>query len=82
MESDVIVVKQIMEEVQLLESLLENESLEKSIQTRGSIKKLVTSHPFVDCLSRLECVKGEPIWGLSMDERELVAEARNKMNQS
>lgn len=83
MESDVSVVTQIMEEVELLETLLEQQdSIQKSLATKGSIKKLVTSHPFVDCLSRLECIQGEPIWGLSMVERQMVSEARNKVNQS
>ena len=82
MEDDVRVVAQLMEELQRLESLLAEESLENSLETRGSIKKLVTSHPFVDSLARLECVQGEPIWGLSMDEREMVSEAREKVNQS
>lgn len=82
METDVAVVSQVMEEVMILESIVERESLVHSIETRSSIKKLVTSHPFVDCLARLECVKGEPVWGLSMDERDMVAEARNKVIKS
>jgi hypothetical protein len=84
MESDITIVTQVMEELQLLEALLESRdsTIENSLSTKGSIKKLVTSHPFVDSLSRLECVRGEPIWGLSMYEREMVSEARNKVNQS
>jgi len=83
MESDVYVVTQIMDEVRLLEELLEEQdTIESSLATRGRIKKLVTSHPFVDSLSRLECARGEPIWGLSMIERDMVSDARNKVDQS
>lgn len=84
MEGDISVVSQVMEELQQLESLLESHgsNIQNSLSTKASIKKLVTSRPFVASLSRLECVRGEPIWGLSMDEREMVSEARNKVNQS
>ena len=81
MEADVALVSQIMGEVQLLEAVLSEQKLENSLQTRASIKKLVTSHPFVDSLARLECARGEPIWGLSMTEREMVTNAREKVNQ-
>lgn len=81
MEEDVDVVAQVMEQVQLMEELLAEEKIENSIHTRSSIKKLVTSHPFVDSLARLECARGEPIWGLSMKEREMVSFAREKVNK-
>jgi hypothetical protein len=83
MEADVKVVMEVMEQIQLLEDLLTDEhNLEASIHTRRAIKKLVTSHPFVDCLDRLECTRGEPIWGLSIKEREMVVYARDKLNHS
>ena len=81
MEADVEVVAQVMAQVHILEALLAEEKMENSLQTRGTIKKLVTSHPFVDSLARLECTRGEPIWGLSMKEREMVAIAREKVNK-
>lgn len=81
MEADVAVVSHVMREVQLLEEMLKEQKLENSLQTRSSIKKLITSHPFVDSLARLECARGEPIWGLSMNEREMVTSAREKVNQ-
>jgi hypothetical protein len=81
MEADVAVVSHVMGEVQLLEEVLQDQKLENSLQTRSSIKKLITSHPFVDSLARLECARGEPIWGLSMNERKMVTSAREKVNQ-
>ena len=71
-----------MEEIQRLELKLMDKNLENSLHTRAAIKKLVTSHPFVDCLGRLECARGEPIWGLSVYEREMVLNARDKVNRS
>ena len=81
MEADVEVVAQVMVQVQIMEELLADETIENSIHTRSTIKKLVTSHPFVDSLSRLECTRGEPIWGLSMNERAMVSLAREKVNK-
>ena len=34
----------------------------------------------MNCLNRLE-VDGEPVWGLSSDERDLVQYAREKVNE-
>ena len=51
----------------------------KSIELRGSIKHLVTNHEFLECLDRLE-VMGQPAWGLSAREHELVVLARGKVN--
>jgi len=79
--SDVEHVYHVMQEVTALEELLENEDdLNKSMEARGSIKKLMTSPDLMETLERLECVKGEPKWGLSLDERELIQAARNKVN--
>jgi hypothetical protein len=76
-------VTEVMEEIQLMEDLLsDDQPVETSIHTRSAIKKLVTSHPFVECLDRLECTRGEPIWGLSMKERDMVVNARQKLNHS
>jgi hypothetical protein len=77
--SDVDHVVQVMMEVQQLEELLEDD-LNKSMEARGSIKKLMTAPDFMETLERLECVKGEPVWGLSQQERELIAAARDKVN--
>ena len=71
-----------MTEVSTLEQLLEEETdLNKTMEARGSIKKLMTSPDVMEALERLECHKGEPVWGLSQDERELIAMARVKINE-
>jgi len=80
--SDVEHVYQIMDEVSKLEELMEKEDdLNKSMEARGTIKKLMTSPELMETLERLECVKGEPVWGLNQEERELIQAARNKVNQ-
>lgn len=80
--SDVETVYRTMEEVTKLEELLENQDdLNKSMEARGSIKKLMTSPELMETLERLECVKGEPVWGLNQKERELIQAARNKVNE-
>jgi hypothetical protein len=79
--SDVQHVVEVMMEVDTLEQLLEKEKdLNKSMEARSHLKKLMTSPDFSACLERLECVKGEPVWGLNIEERELIAMARNKVN--
>lgn len=76
-----------MDEVDTLESLLLRETEEtagevtgKSIEIRAGIKKLMTSPEFMECLNRLE-IQGEPVWGLSSDERDLITTARAKVNE-
>jgi len=85
--ADVQKVRQVMKEVETLENLYENEMSDskgqvtgRSIEIRSSIKKLMTSHEFLSCLTRLE-VKGEPTWGLSSAERELIMDARRLVNE-
>jgi hypothetical protein len=53
----------------------------RTIEIRSSIKKLVTSPEFTESLNRLE-MEGEPIWGLSGEERDLIMDARRKVNDS
>ena len=79
--SDVKHIMQVMEEVELLEDLIEKEPLEKSIEVRNKIKKVMTAPETMEALNRLECAKGEPVWGLSIDERELITAARQKVNE-
>ena len=40
----------------------------------------MTAPDFIKSLSELE-FKGEPTWGLSSDERELIIDARAKVNE-
>ena len=52
----------------------------KTLEISAKIKKIMTSSGVMDCLNRLE-VEGEPVWGLSSEERDLVYAARQKVNE-
>ena len=80
MESDVAHVADIMNQVSDLEDTL-SDDVNKSMEARATIKKVLTSADFMETLERLECVKGEPVWGLSQQEREFIAAARVKVNE-
>ena len=80
---DVQTLTSTMQEVELLQHKLEKEESEispQAIELRSTIKKLLTSPSFMECLNRLE-VKGEPVWGLSSAERELIIQAREMVNE-
>lgn len=75
-----------MKELELLEGILARQEEEsnsqvtgRSIEIKSSIKKLMTSPDLIQCLNRLE-VQGEPVWGLSSSERDLITLAREKVN--
>lgn len=83
--ADVTNITNTMEEVENLEQLLllENEQSEitgKIIEIKSKIKKACTNPEFMDSLNRLE-LNGEPIWGLSGEEREMIMSARAKVNE-
>jgi hypothetical protein len=67
---------------QVFESMLNFEYGEtaKQVELKNSIKQLMTAPKFLECLSNLE-VKGEPVGGLSIEEREMVVLAREKVNK-
>jgi hypothetical protein len=67
---------------QTLESMLNYEDGEtaKQVELKNSIKKLMTAPDFLECLNKLE-VQGEPVGGLSSEEREMVVLAREKVNE-
>ena len=50
------------------------------MEISSKIKKIMTSVDVMETLKRLE-VEGEPVWGLSSEERELVHDARQKVNE-
>mmetsp|Transcript_26676 Transcript_26676/g.38248 ORF Transcript_26676/g.38248 Transcript_26676/m.38248 type:complete len:89 (-) Transcript_26676:121-387(-) len=81
--ADVQKIESTMEELEKLEAMERSMSKEgisgRTIEIRGLIKKLMTNPEIVQCLKRLE-VKGEPVWGLSSAERDLIRLAREKMN--
>ena len=77
----------VMEEIYKLDEELEKEKEQhegqltgKSLEISSKIKKVMTSNDVMDCLNRLE-VDGEPVWGLSSEERNLVHYARMKVNE-
>mmetsp|Transcript_10268 Transcript_10268/g.13345 ORF Transcript_10268/g.13345 Transcript_10268/m.13345 type:complete len:163 (+) Transcript_10268:75-563(+) len=87
MVEDVKTIGLIMKELEVLERLLERELEEAkgevtgtTIEIRSNIKKLMTSNDVMECMGRLEH-SGEPTWGLTESEIELVREARSKINE-
>lgn len=75
-----------MKEVETLEQLLHKdgagsgEITNKIIEIKSKIKKACTNPEFIESLNRLE-FNGEPVWGLSCDEREMIMNARAKVNE-
>mmetsp|Transcript_31716 Transcript_31716/g.75696 ORF Transcript_31716/g.75696 Transcript_31716/m.75696 type:complete len:163 (+) Transcript_31716:34-522(+) len=87
LSSDVENLVALMDEIQKLEATLQDEIEKsgnsvggKSLEIKSSIKKIMTSSDVMNCLNRLE-VDGEPVWGLSSNERDLVHYARQKVNE-
>lgn len=83
--ADVNNIKNTMNEVENLEQLLleqetDNGITGKIIEIKSTIKKACTNPDFIDSLNRLE-LNGEPVWGLSGDEREMITNARSKVNE-
>ena len=82
--ADVEKISSVMDELFALESELREEGdgavTNKSIELKASIKKLMTGPNVSEALERLE-VQGEPVWGLSAEEREMIVLAREKMNE-
>lgn len=82
--ADVTRVTDTMKELEVLESLLraddDSSVTSKSMELKNQIKKLMTSKELTESLHRLE-IEGEPVWGLSSEERELIMMAREKANE-
>ena len=82
--ADVEKISAVMDELYALESELreqgEDSVTSKSLELKSSIKKLMTAPEVSEALDRLE-IQGEPVWGLSTDEREMIVLAREKMNE-
>lgn len=86
--ADVEKITQVMVEVDRLEEALLDAAEDanavvapRSMETKNAIKKLMTAPDFIEALNRLE-VQGQPKWGLSTKERELIVEARERINES
>ena len=77
---DVDRIRATMEELETFEHLLEGEDpvSNKSIEIKNSIKKLMTTPEVIESLNNLE-INGEPVWGLSTSEREMIMLAREKI---
>lgn len=67
-------------EIALQEAQKGKEVTSKTIELKSNIKKLMTSPEVTEALDRLE-IQGEPVWGLSTHEREMIMMAREKMNE-
>ena len=75
--SDIERIKSVMDELVLLD---DEDMPKKEITT--TIKNLVSNQEFVDSLDRLQTADGQPIWGLSMSEHDLIMLARDKVASS
>lgn len=80
MAHDLEKIQNVMKEYEELEQQLEDGVTSKTIETKANIKKLMTAPDVLEALSNLE-VNGEPTWGLSCDERDLITMAREKVNE-
>jgi glutamine amidotransferase PdxT len=85
--ADVQKIASTMAEYETLESLLrreeessDNKVTGKIIELKSSIKKLMSQPEVLESLNRLQ-VQGEPVWGLSSEERELIMLAREIVNE-
>ena len=78
--ADIKSLRKLMEEVEELEVELRGaQELPKQISIKASIKKKASGKEMTELLKRLE-LKGQPVWGLSVSERDLVKEARKLLN--
>ena len=56
---------------------LGNAVTSRSIEVKARLKKTICNPQVRELLTRLE-IKGEPVWGLSVKERDLVKIARKR----
>jgi len=83
-QADIMELIQIMDSVELLENELRSLSgpvSSRSIEIKARLKKTISNPKVRELLNRLE-IKGEPVWGLSSKERDLVRSARQKYMES
>lgn len=82
--NDIAELVAIMEQVEMLESELRSLGKtvnSRSIEIKARLKKVISNPKVAELLNRLE-IKGEPVWGLSSKERDLVRAARDKYRLS
>ena len=70
-----------MEEFRYLSNLARKSIGRESFQANVRARNLVTDSAFVRALERLE-FKSQPVWGLSINERKMVKDARNASNEA
>jgi hypothetical protein len=81
-QQDILELARIYADVENLESQLRAEGTavnSKTIELRSMIQKMVKNPKVLEILNRLE-IKGEPVWGLSSQERDLVRVVRRRYN--
>ena len=77
---DVSKLSSIWAEVETLETELQSlgsSPSSRSIEIKARIKKTISNPSVRELLQRLE-IKGEPVWGLSSSERDLVRAVKSK----
>jgi len=79
-QADINALTSIMSEVDTLESelySLGNVVTSRTIEIKARIKKTISNPRVRELLTRLE-IKGEPVWGLSTQERNLVKKSKER----
>ena len=79
-QKDIADLAKIVYDVEILESELKtlgNVVSSRTIEVKARIKKLISNPHVREILNRLE-IKGQPVWGLSSKERDLVRLAKEK----
>ena len=79
-QADISGLAQIMQEIEAMEQELRtlgNVVNSRTIEIKTKIKKSISNPKVREMLNRLE-IKGEPVWGLSSKERDLVRAAKQK----
>ena len=82
--ADVEYITNVMNQYESFHELIQNggDDNKNSIEIKSKIKKLMTSSDVTDCLNRLVDIQnGQPVWGLSTSEREIIMLAREKVNE-
>mmetsp|Transcript_30886 Transcript_30886/g.68197 ORF Transcript_30886/g.68197 Transcript_30886/m.68197 type:complete len:151 (-) Transcript_30886:336-788(-) len=82
--ADVLELVNVMESVHQMEAellALGDAVTSRTIEVRSRLKKTISTPNVNDLLNRLE-IHGEPVWGLSAKERDLVRAARDKYRAS
>ena len=83
-QTDVEALSKIMNDLESIEQELRslgNVLNSRTIELKAKLKRTISNPSVLELLNRLE-IKGEPVWGLSGKERDLVRAARQKYMSS